>query len=198
VIVLGLTGGVGMGKSTAAGMLRRMRVPVHDADAAVHRLLAKGGAAVAPVAHAFPEALRGGAIDRQVLGARVFADPADLKRLEGIVHPLVRRDQVAFLRRQRARRAPLAVLDIPLLFETGGQRRCDAVLTMTAAPFLQHQRVLRRLGMTEAKFKGMLARQMPDYRRRRDADFVVSSGLDRGITYRHLRRIVDFLHRRES
>jgi dephospho-CoA kinase len=198
VIVLGLTGGVGMGKSTAAGMLRRMRVPVHDADAAVHRLLAKGGAAVAPVAQAFPEALRGGAIDRQVLGARVFTDPADLKRLEGIVHPLVRRAQIAFLRRQRARRAPLAVLDIPLLFETGGQRRCDAVLTMTVAPFLQRQRVLRRPGMTEAKFTGMLARQVPDYRRRRDADFVVSSGLGRGITYCRLRRIVDALRRRES
>jgi dephospho-CoA kinase len=198
VIVLGLTGGVGMGKSTAAGMLRRMRVPVHDADAAVHRLLGPGGAAVASVAQAFPEALRGGAIDRQILGTRVFADPPALKRLERIVHPLVRRDQMTFLRRQRARRTPLAVLDIPLLFETGGQRRCDAVLTMTVAPFLQRRRVLRRPGMTEAKFKGMLARQVPDHRRRRDADFVVSSGLGRGITYRRLHCIVNFLRRRES
>ena len=198
MIVLGLTGGVGMGKSTAAAMLRRMRVPVHDADATVHRLMAKGGAAVAAVAKEFPEALRDGAIDRKALGRRVFGDRPALKRLEAILHPLVRRDQIAFLRRHRAARAALVVLDIPLLYESAGARRVDAVATVTVAPFLQRRRVLSRPGMTEAQFAGILAAQVPDARRRREADFVVPSGLGKGFTYRHLRRIVTALRRRES
>ncbi len=198
MIVLGLTGGVGMGKSTAAAMLRRMDVPVHDADATVHRLMAKGGAAVAAVAEEFPGALRDGAIDRKALGRRVFGDPPALKRLEAILHPLVRRDQAAFLRRYRAARAPLVVLDIPLLYESGGARRVDAVLAMTVAPFLQRRRVMSRPGMTEAQFAGILAAQVPDALRRREADFVVPSGLGKGFTYRRLRRIVAALRRRES
>lgn len=198
MIVLGLTGGVGMGKSTAAAMLRRMRVPVHDADATVHRLMAKGGAAVAAVATEFPEALRDGAIDRKALGRRVFGDRLALKRLEAILHPLVRRDQIAFLRRHRAARAPLVVLDIPLLYESGGARRVDAVATVTVAPFLQRRRVLSRPGMTEAQFAGILAAQVPDSRRRREADFVVPSGIGKGFTYCRLRRIVTALRRRES
>jgi dephospho-CoA kinase len=193
VIVLGLTGGVGMGKSTAGSMLRRLRVPVHDADATVHALMAKGGAAVARVAQAFPGVLRDGAIDRAALGRRVFADPASLRRLERILHPLVRRDELRFLRAQRLRRARLVVLDIPLLFETGAQRRVDAVLTMTVPAVVQRQRVLRRPSMTVERFQAILARQVPDARRRRDADFVVQSGLGRGSTFRHLRRIVQRL-----
>jgi dephospho-CoA kinase len=198
MIVLGLTGGVGMGKSTAAAMLRRMRVPVHDADATVHRLMAKDGAAVAAVASEFPDALRDGAIDRKALGRRVFGDRSALKRLEAILHPLVRRDQTKFLRRHRAARTPLVVLDIPLLYESGGARRVDAVVTMTVAPFLQRRRVLRRPGMTETQFNGVLAAQVPDARRRREADYVVPSGLGKGCTYRRLRRIVSTLRRRES
>lgn len=193
MIVLGLTGGVGMGKSTAAAMLRRMRIPVHDADATVHKLMAQGGAAVAAVAKEFPEALRGGAIDRRVLGRRVFGDRLALKRLEAILHPLVRRDQTRFLRRHRAARTPLVVLDIPLLYESGGARRVDAVLTMTAPPYLQRRRVLSRPGMTEAQFAGILAAQVPDSLRRREADFVVPSSLGKGFTYRQLRRIVEKL-----
>jgi dephospho-CoA kinase len=198
MIVIGLTGGVGMGKSTAAAMLRTLRVPVHDADATVHRLMAKGGAAVAAVAKAFPDALRDGAIDRKALGRRVFGDPAALKRLERILHPLVRRDEINFLNRMRARRAPLAVLDVPLLYETGGAKRCDTVITMTAPGFLQRRRALARPGMTEATLAAILARQVADSRRRREADHVVPSGLGRAVTFRRLRRIVERLRARES
>lgn len=198
MIVLGLTGGVGMGKSTATTTLRRLRVPVHDADATVHALLARGGAAVEQVAREFPGVLRDGAIDRAALGRLVFADRDALRRLERILHPLVRHDERRFLRAQRLRRTPLVALDIPLLFETGGQRRVDAVLTMTVPAFIQNQRVLRRAGMTPARFKAILARQVPDARRRRDADFVVSSGLGRGFTFRQLRRVVRRLREQEE
>ena len=198
MIVLGLTGGIGMGKSTAAAMLRRMRVPVHDADAAVHRVLAKHGAAVAAVAKEFPEAWRDGAIDRERLGRRVFGDSAALKRLEHILHPFVRRDQRRFLRHHRAAGAALAVLDIPLLYETGAARRCDAVLVVTAPAFIQRRRVLARPGMSEARLAAILARQVPDYVRRREADFVVPSGLGKAATFGRLRRIVAALRPRES
>ncbi|HEY5208386.1 MAG TPA: dephospho-CoA kinase [Stellaceae bacterium] len=196
MIILGLTGGVGMGKSTAAMMLRRLRVPVHDADATVHRLLTRGGDAVDAVARVFPDALRDGAIDRKILGARVFSDRAALRRLERILHPLVRRDERRFLRAQRRQRARLVVLDIPLLFETGGQRRCDAVVTVSAPAFLQRRRVLARPGMNAGKLKGILAAQVSDARRRRDADFIVPSGLGRAVTFRRLRDIVRQLTRR--
>jgi dephospho-CoA kinase len=171
MIVVGLTGSVGMGKSTAAGMLRRLGVPVHDADATVHRLMAPGGAAVARVAEAFPGVLRHGAIDRAALGAKVFGDGVALKRLERILHPLVRLDERRFLRRWRARRAPLVTLDVPLLFETRGERRCDYVIVVTAP-------------------LAILAKQMPDAEKRRRADFVVPSGRGRAVTWRALARIV--------
>jgi dephospho-CoA kinase len=198
MIVIGLTGGVGMGKSTASSMLRRMRVPVHDADATVHRLMAKRGAAVAAVAKEFPEACRDGAIDRVRLGRLVFGDSAALNRLEHILHPLVRRDQLRFLKRQRAARAALAVLDIPLLYETGAAQRCDAVIVVTAPAFLQRCRVLARPGMSDARLAAILARQVPDYLRRREADFVVPSGLGKAVTFHRLRRIVAALRSRES
>jgi dephospho-CoA kinase len=198
MIVLGLTGGVGMGKSTAAAMLRRMRVPVHDADAAVHRLLARGGAAVKSVAREFPGTLKDGAIDRAALGARVFADRAALARLEAILHPRVGAVERRFLRRQRQRRAPVAVLDIPLLFETGGERRCDGVILVTAPAFLQRRRVLARRGMTEARLAAILARQCPDAERRRRAQFIVPTGLGRGVTFRRLRRVLRGLRAAQS
>jgi dephospho-CoA kinase len=190
VIVLGLTGGIGMGKTTAAQMFRRMGVPVHDSDRAVHRALAQGGAAVIAVARAFPEAARAGWIDRGALGRRVFGDPAALRRLERILHPLVRRSEGRFLREMRGRRAPLVVLDIPLLFETASEKRCDAVIVVTAPPFLQRARVLARPAMNAAIFASVLARQLPDPYRRRRAHFVVPSGLGRAVTFRYLRRIV--------
>ena len=190
MIVLGLTGSVGMGKSTAAAMLRQMGVPVHDADAVVHGLLAPGGAAVAAVAAAFPGTAVGGGIDRARLGKEVFGDAAALRRLEGILHPLVRKSEQRFLKAARARRAPLVVLDIPLLFETGGGKRSDAVVVITAPAFLQRARVLARPGMSEERFRAILAKQMPDAEKRRRADFVVTSGLGRAPTFRALRRIV--------
>ena len=198
MIVVGLTGGIGMGKSTAAGMLRRLRVPVHDADATVHRLMTKGGAAVTPVAKLFPDVLRDGAIDRKALGRRVFGDRAALRRLEKILHPLVRRDQVAFLRRERLNGAPIAVLDIPLLYETGGARRVDKVITISAPSFLQRRRVLSRAGMTASLFASILTQQAPDSLRRREADYVVRSGLGRAETFRRLKRIVEDLRAGES
>ena len=198
MIVLGLTGGVGMGKSTAASMLRRMHVPVHDSDEAVHLLLARGGGAVTSVAREFPGTLKDGAIDRGALGARVFADRAALARLEAILHPRVGAVAQRFLRRQRLRRAPVAVLDIPLLFETGGERRCDAVILVTAPAFLQRRRVLARRGMTEARLAAILARQCPDAERRRRAQFIVPTGLGRGVTFRRLRRVLRGLRAAQS
>lgn len=190
MLILGLTGSIGMGKTTAAGLLRRLRVPVHDSDAAVHRLLAARGAAVAAVGAAFPGTVRRGAVDRAALAAIVFADPAALGRLEALLHPLVAADAVAFLKRCAARHCTVAVLDIPLLFETGAERRCDQVMVVSAPRLIQRQRVLRRPGMTPAKFAAILARQMPDAEKRRRADRVIPSGAGRGRTLRALARAV--------
>jgi dephospho-CoA kinase len=190
VKILGLTGSVGMGKSTAASMLRRMRVPVYDADAAVHRMMGKGGVAVAAVAAAFPGVVAKGAIDRAALGKRVFGDDAAMKRVEAIIHPLVRRDEDAFLRAMRRARAPLVVMDVPLLFESGRQKRYDATMIVLAPEFLQRARVLARPGMTPARLAAIRARQMPDRDKRRRADFIVPSGLGRAVTWRKLRDVL--------
>lgn len=199
MIVLSLTGSIGMGKSTAAGMLRRLGVPLFDADHVVHRLLASGGAAVRSVAAAFPGvATEAGGIDRRRLGQRVFVDAVALARLEGILHPMVRAEERRFLGRVRARREPLAVLDIPLLFETGGERRCDYVLVVSAPGFVQRQRVLRRPGMTEIRLAAILQKQMPDREKRRHADFVVPTGAGRAVTLRRLRAIVRLLRGKGS
>ncbi len=191
MIILGLTGSIGMGKTTAAKMLRGLGLPLFDADQAVHRLMAPGGAAVEEVEAAFP-GVRGaaGGIDRALLGRRVFGDRDALIRLEQILHPIVRAGEYRFLARARAQRRPLAVLDIPLLFETGGERRCDYVLVVTAPAFLQRQRVLRRQGMSESRLAAILTKQMPDREKRRRADFVVQTGLGRNLTLHRLRGIV--------
>ncbi len=190
MVILGLTGSIGMGKSTAAAMLRRLGVPVHDADAAVHRLLGRNGAAVPKVAAAFPGTAGPDGIDRAALGRRVFGDTAALRRLEGILHPMVRAETARFLRRMRARRAPLVVLDIPLLFETGGEERCAAILVVSAPGFLQRARVLARPGMDASRFAAIRAKQMPDSEKRLRADFVVPTGLGRRETLRRLAGIV--------
>jgi dephospho-CoA kinase len=193
MLILGLTGSIGMGKSTAAAMLRRLGLPVHDADAAVHRLMQKGGAAVTAIEAAFPGVVANGAVDRQRLGARVLDDDAAMKRLEAILHPLVRAEARAFLAKQARLRRPLVVLDIPLLYETGGERLCDAVVVVTAPPAIQRARVLRRRGMTEDKMRAVLARQMPDAEKRRRADFVVQTGLGKFHSLRQLATIVRIL-----
>ena len=196
MFVLGLTGSIGMGKSAAATMLRRMGLPLHDADKAVHRLLAKGGAAVAAIEAAFPDVVIDGAADRQRLGAQVFEDRAALERLEAILHPAVRRAARAFLRQQARRGQDLVVLDIPLLFETGGEALCDAVIVVSAPRFVQQARVLSRPGMTPARLRAIQAKQMPDRDKRRRADFVVNTGLSKAETLRQLRAIVTLLRQR--
>ena len=190
MIVLGLTGSIAMGKTAAARHLRRLRVPVFEADKAVHRLLGPWGKAVPLVAEAFPDAIVAGHIDRQRLGAQVFADRAALARLEAILHPLVRREERRFLQICRRRRRRVAVLDIPLLFETAAERLVDAVIVMSCPAFLQTQRVLSRPGMTLAKLAAIRARQLADSEKRRRADFVVPSSLGRRTSLYHLKRIL--------
>jgi dephospho-CoA kinase len=191
--ILGLTGSIGMGKSATAGMFRRLGVPVYDADAAVHRVLGHGGAAVAAVATAFPGVVRDGRVDRPALGARVFGDKPALRRLEAIVHPLVGREQRRFLARAARRRVPLVVLDVPLLFETGGEARTDAIAVVSAPALVQRQRVLSRPAMTAAKLRGILAQQLPDAQKRRRADFIIPTGLGKRQALNRVRRIVTML-----
>ncbi len=174
MIVLGLTGSIGMGKSTTAKMFVEAGVPVHDSDETVHRLYA--GKAAPLVEAAFPGTTVSGVVDRTKLGARVLGDAAALKTLETIVHPLVRADADAFLDRHRAAGAPLVVLDIPLLFETGGRNRVDKVVVVTAPAEIQRARVLARPGMSEEKLAAILAKQVPDAEKRRQADFVIDTG----------------------
>ncbi len=189
-MILGLTGSIGMGKSAAADNFRRLGVPVHDADKAVHGLLAKGGEAVAPIAELFPAAVRGGAVDRAAVAREVFEDAAALDRLEAVLHPLVRRNEMAFLGAAARRGCRLVVLDIPLLFETGAEARCDAVVVVSAPRAVQERRVLKRPGMTRERFESILARQMPDAEKRRRADFVVLTGLGRAFGLNQIRNIV--------
>ncbi|MEK9725393.1 MAG: dephospho-CoA kinase [Rhodospirillaceae bacterium] len=193
MFVLGLTGSIGMGKSTAAAMLRRLGVPVHDADAAVHRVYAQDRGALAEIAAAFPGRVRDGAIDRQALGAQVFGDPDARQRLEAILHPRVRASTRRFLQRYARARTPVVALDIPLLFETGGDRNVDAVLVVSAPAFIQRQRVMARPGMTAEKFAGILRSQTPNREKRRLADYVVETGLGKHYTWCALRRIVEAL-----
>ncbi len=174
MIVLGLTGSIGMGKTTTARLFAEEGVPVHDADAAVHRLY--DGEAGGLIEREFPGTTVAGRVDRTRLAGRVVGDPQALKRLEAIVHPLVRKSENAFLEDARRRGAPVVVLDIPLLFETGGDARVDAVVVVTAPAEVQRERVLARPGMTAEKFEALLAKQMPDAEKRRRADFIVDSG----------------------
>jgi dephospho-CoA kinase len=176
VILLGLTGSIGMGKSTTAAMFRDAGVPVYDADAAVHHLYDKGGAAVGPVGEAFPGVVKDGAIDREALRQRVLGHPHALKMLNGIVHPLVGRDRIDFFQQAEAEGADMVVLDIPLLFETGGHANVDAVVVVTAPAAMQRERVLARPGMTPDRLNAILAQQMADAEKRARAHFVVDTG----------------------
>lgn len=195
VFVLGLTGSIGMGKSTAAASLRRLGVPVHDADRTVHRLLRPGGAAAAAVADAFPGALRDGVIDRKALAGLVFGDKAALRRLERIIHPLVHRAERRFLVGAAIRRERVVVLEIPLLFEIGGDRRCDATIVVTAPRSVQEARLKRRGDMTSARIAAIRARQMPEEEKRRRADFILDTSRGRGCTLHDLARIVRLARR---
>ena len=188
MIVIGLTGSVGMGKSTTAAMFAAQGVPVFDADATVHVLYR--GRAIAPVEAAFPGVTRGGAIDREALGARVIGEVSAMKRLEAIVHPLVREERIAFLDRSQAAGAAIALLDIPLLYETGSERDVDVVVLASAPEAVQKARVLARPGMTEARFAAILAKQMPDAEKRRRARFVIETGDGLEAAERQVRAVI--------
>jgi len=179
--LVGLTGSIGMGKTETAKMFARLGVPVYDADAAVHALYEPGGAAVAPIAAAFPGTVKDGRVDRTALGARVADDAAAFRELEAIVHPLVGAAQRAFLDAEAAKGTALVVLDIPLLFETGGHARVDAVVVVSAPEAVQRARVLARPGMGEEKLAAILARQTPDAEKRGQADFVIET--DKGLDH---------------
>ena len=174
MFILGLTGSLGMGKSTTAKFFATEGVPVHDADAAVHRLYA--GEAVPLIEAAFPGTTANGQVDRDKLGRRVLSDEAAIRKLEGIVHPLVRQAEERFLSEAERAGAKVAVLDIPLLFETQGEKRCDAVVVVSAPAEVQRLRAFERPGMSEEKFRAILANQMPDAEKRARADFIVDSG----------------------
>jgi len=196
MIIIGLTGSIGMGKSTAAAMFRSLGVPVQDSDAAVHAMFAKGGAAVEAVGEAFPEVVKDGAVDRAALGKLVYGDKAALKKLESIVHPLVGKARDAFLAEMRARHEPVVVLDIPLLFEAKLDRLCDATVVVSAPRFLQEARVLSRPGMTRERLERILAQQMSDAEKRRRADFVVATGIGRAHSLNRLKEIVRLMRKK--
>jgi len=174
MITLGLTGSIGMGKSTVAAMFEELGVPVFDADAAVHRLQGEGGRLVAAIEAMFPDTTGPKGVDRTLLGEAVLADPRALKQLEALVHPAVGEERAAFLGAHKD--APLVVFDIPLLFETGGESRVDKVVVVSAPTDIQRARVLARPGMTEARLDAILFRQMPDAEKRARADFVIPTG----------------------
>jgi dephospho-CoA kinase len=189
--IIGLTGGIGMGKSHAAAAFRRAGVPVFDADAAVHALQGRGGRALPAIGAAFPGVVRDGVLDRGALRARVLADGAALRVLEGVMHPLVRRAQARFL--ARARGAPVVVLDVPLLFETGGDERVDHVVVVSAPAAVQRARVRARRRMSEAEIERVIALQMPDAEKRARADTVIRTGLSRFHAVRGIRRLLKAL-----
>jgi dephospho-CoA kinase len=190
MIILGLTGSIGMGKTTAANAFRSLSFCVHDADLAVHKLMVPGGAAVDEVLNVFPSVAMDGYIDRQALGVIVFADDSKLQQLEGILHPLVRMKEHAFLAAAARRRERLVVLDIPLLLETGGDARCDGVVVVSAPVAIQKSRVLRRPGMTDERLQAIMGHQINDVDKCHMADFVVQTGLGRAHSLRAIANIV--------
>jgi dephospho-CoA kinase len=190
MIILGLTGSIGMGKSTTGAMFRANGVAVHDADAEVHRLMATGGRAVDAVEKAFPGVVEEGAVNRARLGEQVFDNPSALRELEAILHPLVHQKRAHNLMIAARAGRQMVLLDIPLLFETGGDTLCDATVVVTAPAHLQRQRVLARPGMTAGRLGGILARQMPDTEKRQRADYIVQTGLGRAFSFRAVQAII--------
>ncbi|MCB8879096.1 dephospho-CoA kinase [Acidisoma cellulosilytica] len=193
--VIGLTGGIGMGKSTAAKQFRRAHIPMFDADAEVHRLQARGGAAVAAIDAAFPGTIRDGAVDRSLLRAKLIAEPAGWRVLEQIIHPLVRAARRAFLARCRRQGVRIAVLDIPLLFETGPNPDIDLTMVVSTSTANQTSRLRKRGRMTEVEIAAIIARQMPDSEKRRRADLVIRTGLSRRHAQARIARLIQELRR---
>jgi dephospho-CoA kinase len=190
MIVLGLTGGIGMGKSTAAAAFRRARIPVFDADAAVHQMQARGGRAVRAIQAAFPDTVHDGAVDRVALRQAVLGKPDALRRLEGILHPMVRLEARDFVARARRHGSRAVVLDIPLLLETGSDYRVDRIIVVSAPRAVQLQRIRARRRMSDADIEAVIARQMPDSEKRRRADVVIRTGLSRNASLKALTRVI--------
>jgi dephospho-CoA kinase len=189
--ILGLTGSIGMGKSTVAGQLASLGARVCDADGIVHKLLGRGGAAVEAVVAVFPSIVKNGEVDRKALGEIVFHDKHKMKLLENILHPLVVAEENAFIERHTDGKTDIVVLEIPVLYETGAEKRCDAVVVVTAPPFIQKRRVLERPHMTPKRLAAILAMQVPDREKRRRADFVVQTGLGRAYSMRQVKMVVE-------
>lgn len=181
MIILGLTGSIGMGKTTTAEMFRKAGCPVFDADAAVHSLYDKGGKAVPLIRAVFPDAVKDGRVERSRLGAHMKADPLNLAVLESFIHPMVAELRAKFLNQAIVQGAKIAVFDVPLLFETGGDKKVDKTVVVTAPAAVQRARVLARAGMSEELFETLLARQMPDQEKRKRADFLIFT--DRGLSF---------------
>jgi dephospho-CoA kinase len=190
MIVVGLTGSIGMGKTATGKLFSKLGVPVCDADSIVHALYDKGGAAVEPIRAVFPDVVAEGRVDRVKLGESLAVEPEGFERLESIVHPLVRQAQQDFLDRSRKKGVTLAVLDIPLLFETGRDRDVDRIVVVSASPEIQKERVMKRPGMTAEIFNALLARQLPDEEKRARADFVVDTSKTREHAFAQVRDIV--------
>ena len=196
--LIGLTGSIGMGKTLTASLFEAAGVPRYDADAAIHVLYAPGGDAVAPIAELFPDAIVDGAVDRGILGQLVLKDADKLKQLEALVHPLAGASQMAFLSRHAEAGAPMALLDIPLLYETGGDGFVDCVVVVSAPYEVQRARVLARPGMSEEKFLDILGKQVPDAEKRRRADFIVDSSVSVEDARRQIHDILAALEGREG
>jgi dephospho-CoA kinase len=196
MLVIGLTGGIGMGKSAAAERFAQHGIPVFNADLCVHRLYE--GSAVPAIEAAFPGVARGGKIDRKLLSEKLAGSPARLRQLEAIVHPMVVEAEIAFLIAQEEKGAKLAVLEIPLLFETGAEQRVDVTVALSAPEAVQRRRVLARPGMTADKLEHLLARQLPDADRRTRADYVVDSGLPLADMHAELDRLIESLRGRKG
>jgi len=193
MIILGLTGSIGMGKSTVAGMFHHLGFPVQDADKIVHELMGRNGEALAAVKEAFPNVVGDEGVDRQKLGAIVFGNPEKLKALEGILHPLVEKKRQQFLDLSRRQKAEIAILDVPLLFEKKLNASCDVSIVVRAPKIIQRQRVLKRPGMTVEKLNNITAQQMPIDKKIKKADFVIQTGLGKGHTMKEVKEIVALL-----
>jgi len=192
--IVGLTGSIGMGKTSAATMLRSLGLPICDSDVLVHNLIKKGGAAVSQIEAEFEGVVFGGEVNRAALGKKVFGNTVALSNLENILHPLVRASQQQFIKRCKARRLPAAVLDVPLLFEVETDRICDFTVVVSAPEFVQRQRVMARPGMTSQRLAATIRRQMPDVEKRKKADFVVCTGLNKRHTLNQLYKIIRLIH----
>lgn len=193
-VIVGLTGSIGMGKTSAATMLRSLGLPICDSDALVHNLMKKGGAAVSQIEAEFGGVVFDGEVNRVALGKKVFRNTSALTNLENILHPLVRASQQQFIKRCGARRLPAAVLDVPLLFEVQTDQICDFTIVVSAPAFIQRQRVMARPGMTSQRLAATISRQMPDLEKRKRADFVVCTGLNKRHTFNQLNRINRLIH----